>query len=215
MNLIYKITDLTNSKIYVGKTKNLKRRIREYSNTKVSKKRKYRIMNIIREKGISNFEFSIIEENIPDEKIDEREMYWIKTLQSRDIEIGYNSKAGGIGGKMIDYSLEQMSINSRKFRHTEEEKKRRSKPIIVFNNCEYKIYNSAKIYSDILNTSRSVVTSSIRNGKRLHGRYIYYYDDIKRNKFLLKNSHKQKYFEIGNVINEVGVETIESIIYII
>lgn len=189
MMCIYKITDLTNEKIYVGKTKNLKRRIKEYrckSKNLSNKKSQYRIMKVIHEKGFENFEFSILEEIIDPDLLDAREIYWISRLGSRDPNIGYNSKTGGSGGSMIELSKDLMSKNSFGFRHTEEEKKKRRKPIIVIDTFTRSIeeFDSAKEFASVLNIDRAQVTHAIKRGITLKNYFVFYFDyDLRRKTF--------------------------------
>lgn len=129
MGCIYKITNLQNGMIYIGQTINIKRRIKEYKykSRNLESKSKYKIMEEINKYGFENFSFDVIEDNIEDKDLDEREIFWINKLESRNPHIGYNSKEGGRGGKMIRDSIHKMSNSSREFRHTEEEKLKKIK----------------------------------------------------------------------------------------
>lgn len=179
MNCIYKITNLINGLIYIGKTTDYKRRIKEYKygSKTITRRKKYRVMEEIHKYGFSNFKFEIIENNIDFKNLDNREIFWIDKLNSRDTNVGYNSKTGGIGGELIDKSKIKMSESSKNFHHTEEEKLHRSKPIIVYH-CGglYETYSSAKEYSDIINRSRSEVTAAIKRGIEFENSFIFYKD---------------------------------------
>lgn len=89
---IYKITNLINGKVYIGQTKDIKRRINEhqkqYASSRVSK-----IRNAINKYGIQNFKIEILEKDI--ENYNEREMYWISYYNSTDNSCGYNITIGG------------------------------------------------------------------------------------------------------------------------
>lgn len=78
--IIYKISNSINNKIYIGSTKNLKKRIKEHrtANTEIG--------NAIQELGIEHFSFDVIEEA---ENYTERENYWISYYDS--INTGYNT----------------------------------------------------------------------------------------------------------------------------
>ena len=98
---IYKITNLVNGKIYVGYTKNsLEERFKAHcyrasGHTEVNMP----IVKAIRQYGKENFKIELLEESEDDEYIhNEREKYWIDTLNSKDIAIGYNIARGGDGG---------------------------------------------------------------------------------------------------------------------
>ena len=93
---VYKITNLINGKSYIGITqRDPQIRFNEhFSNKKellYKAKEKY-------EK--ENFQLEIIEDNIPKEKIDEKEQYYIK-LYNTLVPNGYNLSIGGISNKSI------------------------------------------------------------------------------------------------------------------
>lgn len=63
----------------------------------------------IRKYGADNFEKVILENNIPTEKLDEREIYWIEYHKSyyKDGQHGYNMTRGGYG-KERQYNIEDI-----------------------------------------------------------------------------------------------------------
>lgn len=98
---IYKITNTKNNMIYVGQTKQtLNKRFSDHVNHAFNSKRPndigYKLYQAMRENGITCFIIEAIEE-LDDTryKIDQREMYWIATLNSTDPNIGYNVDKGG------------------------------------------------------------------------------------------------------------------------
>lgn len=97
MAIIYKTTNLINSKIYVGKT--LTDDPGYYgSGIKITK--------AIKKYGKENFVREILEE-CTDNKLDEREIYWIDKLQACNDDIGYNISSGGTGGNHYWKTLDQ------------------------------------------------------------------------------------------------------------
>ena len=93
---VYKITNLINHKIYIGITKrNPKIRFNEhFSNKKellYKAKEKY---------GKDNFLLEIIESNVSEDMIDEKERYYIQLYKSL-VPNGYNLSQGGISNKSI------------------------------------------------------------------------------------------------------------------
>ena len=88
-----------NNKRYVGQTIRLHKRKQQhvadaYNPNSVSYN--YAFHRAIRKYGIENFVFEILEDGIPREKLNEREMYWIEQMQSYG-ENGYNMTMGGDG----------------------------------------------------------------------------------------------------------------------
>lgn len=84
---IYKITNKLNGKIYVGQSVHLLRRWTEHKRKYKNLKSRKQLYQAMREDGIENFIFEIIEE-CPKELLNERELYWIKRLNT--LENGYN-----------------------------------------------------------------------------------------------------------------------------
>lgn len=194
MGCIYKATDMTNGKIYIGQTCDFKARIRYYrSDAKhfkdLSRHRLFRPIDVaMGEHGFENFKFEIIEDNVPPEDIDMAEIGWIRHYNSANPEVGYNRDLGGFG-KPSKEKLEAFFGVKKDFarKHTEEEKLRRSKGIVVYDPIEDTISfkTSAKEYSDELGNTRSEVSMAIRRGSKIRGMYVFYLDDYDRGMIFL------------------------------
>lgn len=92
--LVYKIVNQVNGDFYIGKTTKPKEvRLQEhfYNSTYNSQTHLHRAM---RKYGCSNFTIEEVEIQIPEEKLDEREIFWIENLSPK-----YNMTSGGDGGK--------------------------------------------------------------------------------------------------------------------
>lgn len=100
MTGIYKITNLINNKIYIGQSTNIQNRWEEHKF--YSSNEHTALQAAFKKYGISNFSFEVIEE-CPKEKLDEREIYWIKFYDSYNN--GYNLTKGGMSKIKLDYSL--------------------------------------------------------------------------------------------------------------
>lgn len=103
MATIYVITNLINSKQYVGKTTySIEKRWKEhcYDCKKAEINQHRPLYNAMQKYGIENFNISIVEENIPEENIDNREKFWIAKLDT--YYNGYNATLGGDGQNRID-----------------------------------------------------------------------------------------------------------------
>jgi hypothetical protein len=89
---IYKITNLVNNKIYIGKDT-------------VSDKNYYGsgvlIKRAIEKYGIKNFKKEIIEECVSNDELCLKEKYWIEHFNSTNLKIGYNISRGGDGGDTL------------------------------------------------------------------------------------------------------------------
>lgn len=111
---IYKITNLINNKVYVGKTNNFYKRYYCYKSAikrqDINKINQY-FLNSINKYGSDNFEFSIIEFcNIEDLK--SRELYWIKKLKSTNRVFGYNLRIDS-STKMVTHPRTSLKISNR------------------------------------------------------------------------------------------------------
>lgn len=102
---IYRIQNKINGKIYIGKSVDIKRRWSSHiTDSNVDDERwnsNYRgvktpIHAAIRKYGKENFVFEILEE-CNKEELNDKEKYWIKTLNATNKENGYNITLGGDG----------------------------------------------------------------------------------------------------------------------
>jgi len=126
---IYKVTNLINKKIYIGK---IKKDYPEYFGSGIL------IKHSIKKYGIENFKKEIIDTAFSIEELNEKEKYWIQYLNSTDLTIGYNIGKGGNGGDLftnnpnkeeIRLKYSKLGEKNGMFRrsHTEESKKKISK----------------------------------------------------------------------------------------
>ena len=90
---IYKITRLKTGEIYIGKSTDVKKRWTEHCKTAygVGTIAHSILHTTIRKDGIENFTFELLEE-VPKDKLTEREKYWINFYQSK--KYGMNEREG-------------------------------------------------------------------------------------------------------------------------
>lgn len=104
---VYKITNLINNKIYIGKTCNFENRWYEHVRVaKTKEKTSYYLHKSINKYGAENFKIEIIENNLTEEQSLEREKFWIKILNSKDPNIGMNLTDGGEGTSGLKWTEE-------------------------------------------------------------------------------------------------------------
>lgn len=90
---IYKITDLTTGQAYIGQSVDIKERFRQHIKTSLSYgKATNKLYQMMKKSGQYNFTFEILEE-VPRDKLNERETYWIDFYKTK--EFGLNSTKGG------------------------------------------------------------------------------------------------------------------------
>lgn len=100
MGIIYKITNLINNKIYIGQTKrDINTRFQEHIRDSQNPSKNIPLHQAIKKYGKENFKIEIIEDNINDEFLNEKEKKYIQIFHSLSHENGYNVTDGGEGGK--------------------------------------------------------------------------------------------------------------------
>ena len=111
MPYIYKITNLINQKLYIGKTSLPSIQDRMYEHIRDSKKVRHEkrpLYDAMNKYGIENFKIEEIEQVENDDIASQREQYWIKKLRTfvgfEDC-VGYNATLGGDSRRLYDYSL--------------------------------------------------------------------------------------------------------------
>ena len=83
---IYLWTNLVNGKKYVGQTTCFHRRMKTYRYTYPNAYMEH----AVNKHGLENFDITILERDVPLDKLDEREQYWLDYYQSYDMDKGYN-----------------------------------------------------------------------------------------------------------------------------
>lgn len=104
---LYKITNLTNNKIYIGQTINKTKRWSQHKSDANREKPELAISFAIKKYGSQNFLFEIIAACKTQENADETEIYLITQYKSR-VPTGYNVDKGGSSGSSETF------INKRK-----------------------------------------------------------------------------------------------------
>lgn len=83
---IYLWTNLVNGKKYVGQTTCFHRRMKTYRYTYPNAYMEH----AVKKHGLDNFDITILERDVPLDKLDEREQYWLDYYQSYEADKGYN-----------------------------------------------------------------------------------------------------------------------------
>lgn len=94
---IYKVTNIINGKVYIGRSVDIGTRWKRHiwdSNNPSSKEYNSLFHKDLREFGKDKFDFEILEE-CEEELLNEKEKYWINYFGSTDNNYGYNSMEGG------------------------------------------------------------------------------------------------------------------------
>lgn len=112
---IYKIENLINHKVYIGRTKCFYRRCYQYHydfiNPEKGRVNDYLLKSVLKY-GIENFEFIIVEECGLD-LLFERESYWMEYFKSLDTNFGYNLRSDVMGSGMVTSNFTSSKISNR------------------------------------------------------------------------------------------------------
>lgn len=110
IGLIYKFTSPSN-KSYIGKT------VQSFSERMRGHKKKNSnctaLKNAINKYGWAGMKREIVEENIPEHQLNDREKYWIK-MYNTITPHGYNLTDGGDGGSLSDITKVRIGESNRK-----------------------------------------------------------------------------------------------------
>ena len=119
--LIYKITNIKNSKIYIGKTtKSLEHRFKIHKSYALKGKGGCpALQNAMIKYGIDNFTIEQIDTTTTEHELNDKEKYWIAYYNSTDRTIGYNLTDGGEDTNTYKYkSEEELNLIKDKIRKT-------------------------------------------------------------------------------------------------
>jgi hypothetical protein len=111
---IYKLQNTINNKIYIGQTDNMSKRRREHKAKDRLYTKRTPLYRSIAKHGFDKFEMTMIESVENQEQADEREIYWIKHYNSRDLSVGYNIAEGGRVNRGFKVSEETRKLQSQK-----------------------------------------------------------------------------------------------------
>jgi group I intron endonuclease len=96
--IIYKVTNLKNGKIYIGKTK---KTITERQKSHFQEIKRNRTISLfysaIKKHGIASFIWEEIDSSASEEELNYLERYWIQWFRSNNKRFGYNLTTGGDG----------------------------------------------------------------------------------------------------------------------
>lgn len=117
---IYLITNVVNSKKYVGQTiKSVEKRLKEHFKAAFVENRSAIICSAIRKYGKDNFSIVCIQDNVAINDLDGAEQYWIKYYDTFG-KFGYNATTGGNQCRISDETKLKISKALTGKKHTDE-----------------------------------------------------------------------------------------------
>lgn len=201
MGLIYIITNQINYKGYIGQTKKtLEERIQEHiydckTDERCKKRPLYKDIN---KYGINNFAWVILEPDISNELLNEREQYWIEKYKTI-VPNGYNISIGGSGNSLIPKDKIKEIIN-------------------LYQNSVLYIKEIAKIYnvkpntiSDILKKNNIKMRTNYETAHLKTNLNKYKMINIKTYKELVFNNYEEMIIYVKNNIikSDITIQTID------
>ena len=127
---IYEIRNIVTNDIYIGASKNIKRRFCEHKSPKKIRTGNNEIYKAIRRYGLENFQFNIIESCDPKDLF-KREEYYISLLKPK-----YSMNNGGKGNPGHMVNSDSRNILSQKLKHVWNQKTDDEKEFIIKNNLK-------------------------------------------------------------------------------
>jgi group I intron endonuclease len=126
--IIYCLININTGKKYVGKTKkDISVRFNEHIYNAFNLELDFYLYQSMRKHGSDAFSYEILEQCINEEKLDEQEKYWIKTLETYKPNIGYNGTMGGDGGHITPEIRAKISKANKGRVQTLEDRQKKSK----------------------------------------------------------------------------------------
>ncbi len=179
--IIYKIINKVNNKIYIGK--DLNNNPKYFGSGKLLKL-------AIKKYGKENFEKIILEHCSSGKELCEKEIYWIKKLNSTNRNIGYNITFGGAGGDTFTNNpnknaiIEKLRIKASGKTHSIETKNKISKLRTGKQNGMF-----GKVPHNLGKKTSDIIKEKISKANKGKGANIPRPDHVKEK---ISNSHKGK-----------------------
>jgi len=117
---IYAIRNITNNKLYIGKAKNIYKRLHQHLSDIKYQHRNFNenphLLNAIKKYSLSNFEYIILEKTLLDENyLKERELFFIDKYNTTNRELGYNLRRDSSTNMIVhDETREKISKRVKK-----------------------------------------------------------------------------------------------------
>ena len=171
---IYVIQNNINQKKYVGKAKDIYKRIKQHVtalNTKCKDENRH-LINSWHKYGRENFSYYVIE-YLYDENIDtleqllkDKELYWITTLETTDREKGYNMRLDSEGKCFLPEETKEKMRNAQLERYKNEEEHRIMSEILKKKRSEHpELWEDSKVKLAYINRQYRIAKCDKKTGE--------------------------------------------------
>lgn len=194
---IYIITNLVNGKRYIGQSVDIKKRF--YAHRCISHETNVHLKRALAKYGKENFKYEILEE-CSIEELDEKEIYYIKTLKPE-----YNVSLGGQYG-MKKYPESVRAVISKKAKEQWERKTDEEKAYIIQHNLNSHVWNKGKHLSGETKEKLRQANLGKKQSKKTIEKRKQTIIRLKQNGYVQTNSsHKKKVIciETGQIFDSV------------
>lgn len=148
---IYKTTNLTNNKFYIGQKKSSIFLAENYLGSGV------RLKSAIEHYGKDNFKVELIDTAESKIELDEKEIFWIDKLNARNLDIAYNLSKGGDGNTSgVAWNKGLTKEDCPKLIQSKETKQKRS-------NSLKKSYEEGRHITKLSDESRNIMSEKAKN----------------------------------------------------
>ena len=197
---IYKIQNLINGKIYIGQSIHIKARFNAHK-SEARNGNTRPLYNAIRKYGVENFSFEVIEE-CSKEKLNEREIYWIKKYDS--FHNGYNLTPGGSEPYKVDIDLIYSLWDNGKSVKEIAEITKISKSSIYNYLCDYKNYSASES-----NRRGGILAykTAVNNGNDNRNRNCNDNPEVKIIQYTLTGEYIKDWYSQKQIERELGIDS--------
>jgi group I intron endonuclease len=178
--IVYK-AEFTNGKSYIGITSKSLEHRKEQHISKALNDKGFTLHKAIRKYGKDSMSWSILEQDLPKHEAEEKERYWISTLNTTNDAYGYNILLGG----NIAQNPEHISKKQKEFYSSRENREKSGiwhggKPFIVYDFVEEQVigrYESQNLCAEELNIEGKNLNKVLKGHHSNCSRYTFIHED--------------------------------------
>lgn len=197
MNCIYQIKSKINNRVYIGKTNNFNRRV--YEHERLLKKGTHynpflqRHFNKYGDIFKEVFDITIIENNLQEECIYEKEIYYINIYNAHNKKYGFNLTKGGEGNWTKENYIKRKKTVRLKY----------GVPVYCYllNGEFVKKYNCISGCAEEMNFNRNAISNALNRGIR-YKEYLFYREPKVFDNYIPNKSRKDLYINVFNIEGE-------------